>query len=47
LSEPMVDINLLTRVFPVVLADALDRLTTGEVLPEAKMGREFRAAEAG
>jgi UDP-GlcNAc:undecaprenyl-phosphate GlcNAc-1-phosphate transferase len=43
----LVDINLLTSVFPVVLADALDRtVTTLEVFPEAETGREFRAAEA-
>jgi hypothetical protein len=47
LSEPMVDLNLLIRVFPVVLADALDpTLTTVEVLLQTKMSRECRAAEA-
>jgi hypothetical protein len=47
LSEPMVDINLLTTVFPVVFADALDRtLTTVEVLPVVETGREL-AAKAG
>ncbi len=45
----LVDINLLTSIFPVVLADALDRAfaSTLEVLPETATGSEFMAAEAG
>jgi hypothetical protein len=46
----LVDINLLTSDFPVVLADALDRiLSTANVgtLPDAKTGTDLAPAEAG
>lgn len=43
------DINLLTSTFPVVLADALDRVlqTTVPVFPHVNEGDEFIAAQAG
>jgi hypothetical protein len=43
-----VDTNLLTSVFPVVLADALDRaLASNEVMvPEVTASADFMAAEA-
>ena len=44
----LVDINLLTSVFPAVLADALRRtFVEAEVLPEMQMAPQFSAAEAG
>ena len=44
----LVDINLLTSVFPVVLAEALGRaFAESEPLPEMQMAPQFRAAEAG
>ena len=43
----LVDIDLLTSSFPVVLAEALHRAVMSEVLPEIPMDTEFRAAEAG
>jgi UDP-GlcNAc:undecaprenyl-phosphate GlcNAc-1-phosphate transferase len=44
----LIDINFLTSVFPVVLADALDRVlsATEEVLPEVSRDAGFMAAEA-
>jgi hypothetical protein len=44
----LVDTNLLTSVFPVVLADALDRALTSKegVLPEVTANTNFIAAEA-
>jgi hypothetical protein len=44
----LVDTNLLTTVFPVVLADALDRalIPKQAVLPEVTNGPDFMAAEA-
>jgi hypothetical protein len=43
-----VDTNLLTSVFPVVLADALDRALAPKegVVPEVTASTEFIAAEA-
>jgi UDP-GlcNAc:undecaprenyl-phosphate GlcNAc-1-phosphate transferase len=46
----LVDINLLTSEFPVVLADALDRIlctTKQGVLPEEDAGTDLASAEAG
>jgi hypothetical protein len=44
----LVDTNLLTTVFPVVLADALDRALIRKqgVVPEVANGTDFVAAEA-
>jgi hypothetical protein len=44
----LVDTNLLTLVFPVVLADALDRalITKQGVVAEVTASTDFRAAEA-
>jgi UDP-GlcNAc:undecaprenyl-phosphate GlcNAc-1-phosphate transferase len=44
----LVDTNLLTTVFPIVLADALDRalIPKQDVVPEATNGTDFVAAEA-
>ena len=44
----LVDTNLLTSVFPVVLADALDRALppTQDVVPEVTTSTDFREAEA-
>jgi UDP-GlcNAc:undecaprenyl-phosphate GlcNAc-1-phosphate transferase len=44
----LVDINLLTSVFPVVLADALDRALASEegMVPEVTTSTDFMAAEA-
>jgi hypothetical protein len=44
----LVDTNLLTSVFPVVLADALDRALAPKegVVPEVTASTEFIAAEA-
>jgi hypothetical protein len=44
----LVDTNLFTRVFPVVLADALDRalIPKQDVVPEVTNGTDFVAAEA-
>ena len=44
----LVDTNLLTSVFPVVLADALDRALASKegVVPEVTASAEFIAAEA-
>ena len=46
--ELQFDINLLTSVFPVALADALDRasIPTVEVIPAAEQGSELIAAQA-
>jgi hypothetical protein len=43
-----VDTNLLTSVFPVVLADALDRALASKesLVPEVTARTEFLAAEA-
>jgi hypothetical protein len=45
----LLDINLLISVFPVVLADALDRVlsTSVEAFPQVDTDIEFSAAEAG
>jgi UDP-GlcNAc:undecaprenyl-phosphate GlcNAc-1-phosphate transferase len=44
----LVDINLLTSVFPAVLADALRRMfVESEPIPEMQMTPQFTAAEAG
>jgi UDP-GlcNAc:undecaprenyl-phosphate/decaprenyl-phosphate GlcNAc-1-phosphate transferase len=45
----LLDINLLISVFPVVLADSLDRVLSSavEVFPQADTDMEFSAAEAG
>jgi UDP-GlcNAc:undecaprenyl-phosphate GlcNAc-1-phosphate transferase len=45
----LLDINLLTSIFPIALADALDRALTPteEMLSEPATGREFMPAEAG
>jgi hypothetical protein len=44
----LVDTNLLTSVFPVVLADALDRALAAKegVVPEVTANTNFIAAEA-
>ncbi len=43
------DINLLTSIFPVALADAIDRMMIPvvEEIPVLKSGPEFVAAQAG
>jgi UDP-GlcNAc:undecaprenyl-phosphate/decaprenyl-phosphate GlcNAc-1-phosphate transferase len=46
----LVDINLLTSEFPIVLADALERIlstATVGVLPEPETGTDLASAEAG
>ena len=42
------DTNLLTSVFPVVLADALDRALASKegIVPEVSAGTDFVVAEA-
>jgi hypothetical protein len=46
--ELQFDINLLTSVFPLALADALDRVATPvvEMIPAAEPGPELVAAQA-
>lgn len=43
------DVNLLTSVFPVALADALDRVASGavEIVPQVEPGAGLMAAQAG
>ncbi len=45
----LIDANLLTSIFPVVLADALDRALNSKqgVVPEVTTSSDFMAAEAG